>query len=229
MPKGLSVPFGFGIYALLIACGWYVSFLSSGASSPSHRCTPYLSMSSNRTPSTSGVDRFPNLLAASLLPTFRLNQGPFPPPALPGFKQYCGPFRHPIAPGASLAGLRLILTPITSWGFPCRIALRYTHAIAIAPTEQPGAFVARCPGHDSLPPSHEGSASVSSISRSAQRSLLVTAYVLARSLWTLFTGGFSRFVTSTTAPIATGWSDSCRTGLPPAGSARVCTAHMAHT
>ena len=30
---------------------------------------------------------------------------------------------------------------------------------------------------------------------------------------TLYTEGFSRFVTSTTAPIATGWSESCRVGL----------------
>jgi hypothetical protein len=29
--------------------------------------------------------------------------------------------------------------------------------------------------------------------------------------------GFSRFVTSTTAPIATGWSESCRVGLSPPG------------
>ena len=32
---------------------------------------------------------------------------------------------------------------------------------------------------------------------------------------TLYTEGFSRFVASTTAPIATGWSDSCRVGLSP--------------
>jgi hypothetical protein len=30
---------------------------------------------------------------------------------------------------------------------------------------------------------------------------------------TLYIEGFSRFVTSTTAPITTGWSDSCRAGL----------------
>ena len=41
----------------------------------------------------------------------------------------------------------------------------------------------------------------------------------------LFTEGFSRFVTSTTAPIATGWSDSCRAGLTPAGRPCLCTAH----
>jgi len=34
---------------------------------------------------------------------------------------------------------------------------------------------------------------------------------------TLYIEGFSRLVTSTTAPIATGWSDSCRVGYPPLG------------
>ncbi len=42
---------------------------------------------------------------------------------------------------------------------------------------------------------------------------------------TLYIEGFSRFVTSTTAPIATGWSDSCRAGLTPAGRPCLCTAH----
>jgi hypothetical protein len=32
---------------------------------------------------------------------------------------------------------------------------------------------------------------------------------------TLYTRGFSRFVTSTTAPVATGWSNSCRVGSRP--------------
>jgi len=32
---------------------------------------------------------------------------------------------------------------------------------------------------------------------------------------TLYIEGFSRFVTSTAAPITTGWSDSCRAGLTP--------------
>ena len=43
---------------------------------------------------------------------------------------------------------------------------------------------------------------------------------------TLYTEGFSRFVTSTTAPIATGWSESCRVGLSPTGKSRLCTAHV---
>ena len=36
---------------------------------------------------------------------------------------------------------------------------------------------------------------------------------------------FSRFVTSTTAPIATGWSDPCRVGFAPTEEVHLCTAH----
>src|SRR6202790_2737281 len=36
--------------------------------------------------------------------------------------------------------------------------------------------------------------------------------------------GFSHFVTSVTAPIASGWSD-CRVGLAPTGKRRLVTAH----
>jgi len=46
----------------------------------------------------------------------------------------------------------------------------------------------------------------------------VAARMLAESpTVTLYTRGFSRFVTSTTAPIATGRSESCRVGLSPTG------------
>src|SRR6266436_6328497 len=38
------------------------------------------------------------------------------------------------------------------------------------------------------------------------------------------TEGFSHFVTSMTAPIASGWS-GCRVGLAPTGKRRLCTAH----
>ena len=43
---------------------------------------------------------------------------------------------------------------------------------------------------------------------------------------TLYTRGFSRFVTSTTAPVATGRSESCRVGLPPTERSRLSTAHV---
>src|SRR3954466_8145696 len=41
------------------------------------------------------------------------------------------------------------------------------------------------------------------------------------------TRGFSHFVTSMTAPVASGWSD-CRVGLTPTGKRRLSTAHT-HT
>ena len=37
---------------------------------------------------------------------------------------------------------------------------------------------------------------------------------------------FSRFVTSTTVPIATGWNDPCRVGFAPTEAAHLCTAHF---
>ncbi len=43
---------------------------------------------------------------------------------------------------------------------------------------------------------------------------------------TLYTRGFSRFVTSTTAPVAIGRSDSCRAGFAPAERQRLGTAHV---
>ncbi len=41
---------------------------------------------------------------------------------------------------------------------------------------------------------------------------------------TLYTRGFSYFVTSMTAPVASGWSDG-RVGLAPTGKRRLTTAH----
>ena len=42
---------------------------------------------------------------------------------------------------------------------------------------------------------------------------------------TICTGGFSRLVAFTTAPIATGWNESCRAGFAPAERPCLCTAH----
>jgi hypothetical protein len=53
----------------------------------------------------------------------------------------------------------------------------------------------------------------------------VTACILALSpIRDTLIEGFSHFVTSMTAPIASGWSD-CRVGLAPTGKRRLCTAH----
>lgn len=52
IPSGLCLPFGLGMYTRRTACAWYVFFLRASASSPSHRSSPYASMSSNVSPST---------------------------------------------------------------------------------------------------------------------------------------------------------------------------------
>src|ERR1019366_8110593 len=53
----------------------------------------------------------------------------------------------------------------------------------------------------------------------------VTACTLALSpIRDTHTEGFSHFVTSMTAPVASGWS-GCRVGLTPTGKRRLSTAH----
>jgi len=41
----------------------------------------------------------------------------------------------------------------------------------------------------------------------------------------LYIEGFGSFVASTTAPIATGWNDTCRVGIAPTEDRRLRTAH----
>ena len=83
------------------------------------------------------------------------------------------------------------------------------------------------PNSGGLPRNEGGSASALPFSRPAQRSLHVTAYTLAESLTDPFTPEcFSRFVTSTTVPIATGWNDPCRVGFAPTEVVHLCTAHF---
>lgn len=76
-----------------------------------------------------------------------------------------------------------------------------------------------------LPRDLAGSAPALSFSRPAQRSLTLRPAYSPSHIMTLYTGGFSRFIASTTAPIATGWSESCRAGFAPAGKPCLATAH----
>jgi len=98
-------------------------------------------------------------------------------------------------------------------------------AVATTPAESQGASFALFPCHNSLPRKIGGSASALRLSRPARRSLTLRPAYLPSHRMTLYTGGSSRFVASTAAPIATGWSESCRAGLAPAGKPCLCTAH----
>src|SRR5882757_6258005 len=81
------------------------------------------------------------------------------------------------------------------------------------------------PAVSAFPDNVVGSACTSSFSRLAQRSLALRPAHSRRHLYvTRYTEGFSHFVTSMTAPVASGWSVR-RVGLSPTGKRRLLTAH----
>ena len=139
---------------------------------------------------------------------------------------YCGPFRHPIASGLAVTGFRLVNASTTQGGFPCCIDLplvcmlsplpRWNRKVhlslsSFAISAFPEIMAGRLPHHV-----FRGLLSVHSHYGLRPRQV---------TFMTLYTGGSSRFVTFTTAPIATGWSESCRAGFAPAGRPCLCTAH----
>jgi hypothetical protein len=103
--------------------------------------------------------------------------------------------------------------------FPC------AHAIATTPAQQLGAFLARFPSRISLPRKGVRVGLRIVLFEDCSAFTRVTACTLAESPnVTSYTEGFSHFVTSMTAPIASGWS-GCRVGLSPTGKRRLYTAH----
>jgi hypothetical protein len=76
------------------------------------------------------------------------------------------------------------------------------------------------PAVSTFPDNVVGSACTPSFSRPAQRSLALRPAHSRRHLYvTCYTEGFSHFVTSMTAPVASGWSDLAGWGLRPLESA----------
>src|SRR6202042_2687679 len=81
------------------------------------------------------------------------------------------------------------------------------------------------PAVSAFPEIAVGSVCTSSFSRLARRSLALRPAHSRRHLYvTSHTEGFSHFVTSMTAPVASGWSVR-RVGLAPTGKRRLLTAH----
>jgi hypothetical protein len=81
------------------------------------------------------------------------------------------------------------------------------------------------PALSAFPEIAVGSACTSSFSRLAWRLLALRPAHSRRHLYvTCYTEGFSHFVTSMTAPVASGWSVR-RVGLAPTGKRRLLTAH----
>ena len=136
-------------------------------------------------------------------------------------QRYYEPLRHPKAPDLSLAGVRLVI-PDLAMGLP---VLR-TLSLCTCCRHYPGAAAGRTlrsshPAVSAFPERVVGSACTSSFSRLARRSLaLRPAHSRGHQFVTRYTEGFSHFVTSMTAPVASGWS-GCRVGLAPTGKRRL--------
>ena len=135
------------------------------------------------------------------------------------------PLRHPTAPSLSLAGVWLII-PDHALGLPVLRAL----SLCTCCRQYPGAATGRRlrsshPALSAFPEIAVGSACTSSFSRLARRLLALRPAHSRRHLYvTCYTEGFSHFVTSMTAPVASGWSVR-RVGLAPTGKRRLVTAH----
>ena len=156
-----------------------------------------------------------------------LEPRPLPSTGVTRFPRYCGPFRHPARPDLALAGCRLACAAPPA-GLPVlRPIPSSMHGAANTPAETVGACVARFPTAGSLPRMTGGSASAAFVSRPARRSLaLRPAWSLSRPRRPFVIGVLQPMsLPPSSAPTATGWSDSCRAGFAPAEEWRLRTAH----
>src|ERR1700682_1964585 len=151
---------------------------------------------------------------------------PLPSTGITRLPRYYEPVRLPRRPGLSLAGVRLGPKP-TVWGLPGCVRSPYAGMLSplprrdrrrdrVAPRTATTAAFPQCP-RGRLP--HQSFRGLLGVH---------TRYGLpARGVAsaTLSIRGFGSFVTSTTAPIATGWSNSCQVGVAPTEERRLGTAH----
>src|SRR5206468_7084172 len=150
--------------------------------------------------------------------------GPFPPPALPGFNGTTNLSvtpRRPACPSRA-SGWSSLTTPR---GFPCCVRFPCVHAVANTPAQRLSVLLCSLhPAVSAFPEMAVGSAHrpfrglLGVHSRYGLHTRAVTVYRDTLS------EGFSHFVTSMTAPVASGWS-GCRVGLAPTGKRRLVTAH----
>src|SRR5271163_4790648 len=168
------------------------------------------------------VSQSPGSLTASCV---CLELRPLPSPGVTRLHRYYKPLRHPTVPSLSLTGVWLVI-PDRALGLPVLRAL----SLCTCCRQYPGAAIGRRlrsshPAVSAFPEIAVGSAYTSSFSRLARRSLALRPAHSRRHLYvTCYTEGFSHFVSSMTAPVASGWSVH-RVGLSPTGKRRLLTAH----
>ena len=176
-------------------------------------------------------EHYPELLGFPISWSFAtycicLEPRPLPSTGITRLPQYYGPLRHPFAPGLSLTGGRLVI-PHHATGFPVLRALPLCTCCHHYPGAAFGGLLCSLsPNRISLPRTgyRVGLRNVlfeacSVFTRVTACTLALTPYFVSR-----FTRGFNHFVTSTVAPVASGWS-GCRVGLSPTGKRRLSTAH----
>ena len=140
-------------------------------------------------------------------------------------QRYYEPLRHPKAPGLSLTGLRLVVAD-HALGLPVFRAL----SLCTCCRHYPGAASGRIASlissrRISLPRKGCRVGLRIVLFEACSAFTRVAACTLALSpIRDTLIEGFSHFVTSMTAPIASGWS-GCRVGLAPTGKRRLVTAH----
>ena len=128
--------------------------------------------------------------------------------------------------GLSLTGFRLVVRPTTPRGFPCCIGLPLTNMPSPLPRRNGGVLISLASSTlPAFPVSRTGR-----LPHHPFRGLLSVHCSLRPAgspshYMTLYTEGFRCFVTSTTAPIATGRSESCQVGFAPTKRPCLCTAH----
>jgi hypothetical protein len=170
------------------------------------------------------VDRFPNLLSLS---TCCVCLEPRPPPStsITRLHRYDRPLRHPRAPGLSLTGVRLVILAPRLGASRVACVFLVCMLSRLPRRSDWGCSLLDSPAISVFPIRVNGSTCATTFSRIAPRSHYITACTLVKSpSVTLYTRGFSHFVTSMTTPVTSGWS--CRrVGFAPTGKRRLVTAH----
>jgi hypothetical protein len=114
----------------------------------------------------------------------------------------------------------------TPWGLPCCARFPCVHAVATTPAQRLGPASLTSPQSCQPSPIWQSGRPVHRHFRGllgvhSRYGLHTRAVTVYRDT---LTEGFSHFVASMTAPVASGWS-GCRVGLPPTGKRRLSTAH----
>ena len=187
-------------------------------------------LASRATPSA-GLEHSSELIGCSISRSFTtycvcLELRSLPSTGITQLQRYYEPLRLPRAPSLSLAGVRLAI-PGHALGSPVLRSLSLCACCRHYPGTATGGLAWLIPPQSYQPsliwpsgrPVHCPFRGLLGVhSRYGLHTRAVTVYRDP------LTEGFSHFVTSMTAPVASGWS-GCRVGLAPTGKRRLSTAH----